>query len=626
MATEYVEQTVREAPQIEAYKLGLLEAAKKQSQMPMNLPAYQTAGLSPTQQQAAQLAQSGLGSYQPYLDAAGMGISQGQNLAQTGARGLAGINVNPEFTAAQNAMQAGLTATGQLPAYAQAAGMGYDQVGAGAQTLAQGVNTAGQFTQANLSPSQALLQTAAQQTAAVNPQFNPANAAIGAGLATGQQAIGMASQAPGMAGFGQGIGSGYQAALQSQQATQQPGFATASQALAGGIGGLQAGTNQFTADQTQQFMNPYQQQVINESIRQINRQGDIAQQNLAAQAVRTGAFGGTREGVQQAELQRALSEQRNAAIVGGLQSGYNQSQQTAQQAFETQQQRQQAAGQGIGAIGSQFGQLAATQAGLGQQAAQQFGQAAQLQTGTTAQQANLQQQAAQLAAQQGALGVQAGQALGGLESQGAQLGLASANQLAGIGSTLGQQATQQTQLGQAGAQLQGQLGSQQAQMGLLPAQIAAQQANIAGQGAQLYGSLGQGIGSLGAQRAGVDYQTGMGLGQLGSTIGQLGVQQAALGQANQQMGMADISMLSQLGGLEQQSEQQRLEAQRATALQQTMSPYQQLGFLSDIYKGAPSSQMTLSAQTAPSTSPLTQAVGLGISGLSAAAGAQKLFG
>jgi len=592
----------------------------------MNLPAYQTAGLSPTQQQAAQLAQSGLGSYQPYLDAAGMGVAQGQNLAQTGARGLAGINVNPEFMAAQNAMQTGLAAAGQLPAYAEAAGMGYDQVGAGAQTLAQGVNTAGQFTQANLAPSQALLQTAAQRTAAVNPQFNPANAAIGAGLATGQQAIGMASQAPGMAGFGQGIGSGYQAALQSQQATQQPGFATASQALAGGIGGLQAGTNQFSADQTQQFMNPYQQQVIDESIRQINRQGDIAQQNLAAQAVRAGAFGGTREGVQQAELERALSEQRNAAIVGGLQSGYNQSQQTAQQAFEAQQQRQQAAGQGIGAIGSQFGQLAATQAGLGQQAAQQYGQAAQLQTGTTAQQAQLQQQAAQLAAQQGSLGVQAGQALGGITAQGAQLGLAGANQLAGIGSTLGQQATQQTQLGQAGAQLQGQLGSQQAQMGLLPAQIASQQANIAGQGAQLYGSLGQGIGALGAQRAGVDYQTGMGIGQLGSTIGQLGVQQAALGQANQQMGMADVSMLSQLGGLEQQAEQQRLEAQRATTLQQTMSPYQQLGFLSDIYKGAPSSQMTLSAQTAPSTSPLTQAVGLGISGLSAAAGAQKLFG
>jgi hypothetical protein len=81
-----------------------------------------------------------------------------------------------------------------------------------------------------------------------------------------------------------------------------------------------------------------------------------------------------------------------------------------------------------------------------------------------------------------------------------------------------------------------------------------------------------------------------------------------------------------LGGIEQQNAQQQLDAQRATQLQQTMAPYQQLAFLSDIYKGAPSSQMTLSAQSAPSTSPLTQAVGLGISGLSAAAGAQKLFG
>jgi hypothetical protein len=626
MATEIVEQIVREAPDIEAVKVGLLADARTRANQALNLPAYQAAALSPTQRQAAQFAQAGLGSYQPYLDAAGMGLAQGQNLAQTGAQGLARINVAPEFTAAQQAMQAGMSATGQLPGYAQMAGTGYGQVGAGSQTVANAVSQAGQYNQANLAPSQNLLQSAAMQTAAVNPQYAAATGVIGSGLASGQQAVGMAAQAPGMAGFGQGIESGYQAALQSQLASRQPGFDVAAQALAGGIGGLQAGTGQFTGDMTQQYMNPYQQDVINESIRQINRQGDIAQQGLSAQAVRAGAFGGTREGVQRAELERALSEQRNAAIVGGLQSGYTQAQQTAQQAFEAAKQRQMASGQGIGALGSQFGQLAATQAGLGQQAAQQMGQAAQLQTGTTAQQAALQQQAAQQAAQYGQLGLQAGQTLGGLETQQAQLGLSGAGQLAGIGQTMGQQAVQQAQLGQAGTQLYGSLGAQQAQMGLLPAQIAAQQAAIAGQGAQLYGQLGQGIGALGAQRAGVDYQTGMGLGQLGSTIGQLGIQQAAIGQAKQQLGAADVSMLSQLGGIEQQNAQQQLDAQRATDLQRTMAPYQQLAFLSDIYKGAPSSQMTLSAQSAPSTSPLTQAVGLGISGLSAAAGAQKLFG
>jgi hypothetical protein len=121
-------------------------------------------------------------------------------------------------------------------------------------------------------------------------------------------------------------------------------------------------------------------------------------------------------------------------------------------------------------------------------------------------------------------------------------------------------------------------------------------------------------------------QQGQALGQLGATVGQLGVQQGALGQAAQQMGMADVSALTQLGGVQQQNQQAQLDAARATTLQETMTPYQQLGFVSDIYRGAPSSSSTLTASTAPTVSAGTQAVGLGISGLTAAAGAQKLFG
>jgi len=472
MATEIVEQIVREAPDIEAYKIGLLQAAQQRSQQALNLPAYQTAALSPTQRQAAQFAQAGLGSYQPYLNAAGMGLAQGQNLAQTGAQGLASINVNPEFMAAQQAMQAGMSATGQLPGYAQMAGTGYDQIGLGAQTLAQGVAGAGGITAAGM-----------------------------------------------------------------------PGQELAQQTVGQGIGGLLGSAQAYDPSQTQQFMNPYQQMVTEQATQEMRRQADIARQGMAAQAARTGAFGGTREGVQRAETERGLQDIMSQRIFQDYAQNYMQAQQAGMGSFEQQQQRQLAASQGLGQMGGLQSQIGSQQANL---IAQQAG-------------------------------------------------------------------------------LQGQLGAQQAQMGLLPAQIASQQAAIAGQGAQLYGQLGQGIGALGAQRAGVDYQTGMGLGQLGSTIGQLGIQQAAIGQAKQQLGAADVSMLSQLGAIEQQNAQQQLDAQRATQLQQTMSPYQQLAFLSDIYKGAPSSQMTLSAQTAPSTSPLAQAVGLGISGLSAAGAASKLF-
>jgi hypothetical protein len=48
-----------------------------------------------------------------------------------------------------------------------------------------------------------------------------------------------------------------------------------------------------------------------------------------------------------------------------------------------------------------------------------------------------------------------------------------------------------------------------------------------------------------------------------------------------------------------------------------------LSFLSDIYKGAPGTQIALTAQTAPQASPLQQAVGLGVGALSAATGAKK---
>jgi hypothetical protein len=58
-------------------------------------------------------------------------------------------------------------------------------------------------------------------------------------------------------------------------------------------------------------------------------------------------------------------------------------------------------------------------------------------------------------------------------------------------------------------------------------------------------------------------------------------------------------------------------------LQQAYEPYQRLAFLSDIYKGAPSSQQSISAATAPTPSAFQQAVGTGIAGLAAGTAAKK---
>jgi hypothetical protein len=106
-------------------------------------------------------------------------------------------------------------------------------------------------------------------------------------------------------------------------------------------------------------------------------------------------------------------------------------------------------------------------------------------------------------------------------------------------------------------------------------------------------------------------------------LGQLGVQQGALGQTAQALQQGDINFLYNVGQSQQAFNQQTLDAQRATELQKVYAPYQQAGFLSDIYKGAPSSQMSTAVASQPSASPFQQAVGIGLGGISTAAGAKK---
>jgi len=105
-------------------------------------------------------------------------------------------------------------------------------------------------------------------------------------------------------------------------------------------------------------------------------------------------------------------------------------------------------------------------------------------------------------------------------------------------------------------------------------------------------------------------------------LGQLGLRQAALGQQSQQQALQDIETQFNLGKQQQAQQQAELEAQRQSDLAQLYEPYQRYGFLSDIYKGAPTSQQTLTSATAPNVSPAQTYLGLGIAGLSAAAGAK----
>jgi len=86
----------------------------------------------------------------------------------------------------------------------------------------------------------------------------------------------------------------------------------------------------------QQFMSPYQQQVIDTSLAEFDRQAAMQEQRIRDQAVASGAFGGGREGVLQSEFRTGSDRNRSALQAGLLQQGFEQAQQAAQQNFANQ--------------------------------------------------------------------------------------------------------------------------------------------------------------------------------------------------------------------------------------------------------------------------------------------------
>ena len=142
-------------------------------------------------------------------------------------------------------------------------------------------------------------------------------------------------------------------------------FLQSAQTNVGAAGTAQAGLGALTGPTAYQpFMSPYQQDVIDTSLTEFDKQAQIQQQALRDQSLGVpGAFGGGREGVQQAEYQAGSDRNRAMLHAGMLQQGYGQAQQGAQQAFQNQQ----AIGQGQLGLGqAQMGLGQYQMAGLGQ--------------------------------------------------------------------------------------------------------------------------------------------------------------------------------------------------------------------------------------------------------------------
>jgi len=148
----------------------------------------------------------------------------------------------------------------------------------------------------------------------------------------------------------------------------------------------------------QAYMSPFMQNVVDVQQREAKRQADIAATARGAQAARTGAFGGARQAIENAEANRALQTQLGGIQAQGLQSAFQQAQQQFNQEQANRLQAQQ-----LGEQSRQFG------AGLGMTGIQNALQSANV-LGSLGQQ--------QMAQQQAAIQTQAG--LGQMEQQRAQ--------------------------------------------------------------------------------------------------------------------------------------------------------------------------------------------------------------
>ena len=113
------------------------------------------------------------------------------------------------------------------------------------------------------------------------------------------------------------------------------------------------GAQPITAENISQYQNPYSQAVMQTTLDELERRQQIADQGMADKAVQSGAYGGARHGVQQAESQRNLRDVQAKAAADIQAKSYQQ----ALAAAQADKQRQGQAGQAYGNIAGQEMQL-----------------------------------------------------------------------------------------------------------------------------------------------------------------------------------------------------------------------------------------------------------------------------
>jgi len=79
----------------------------------------------------------------------------------------------------------------------------------------------------------------------------------------------------------------------------------------------------FANPNVNQFMNPYQQQVVDATIRDVGNAAQMGLNNIGAQAQRSGAYGGSRQGVMEAEALKGFNQQALDQVSRLNQQGFN---------------------------------------------------------------------------------------------------------------------------------------------------------------------------------------------------------------------------------------------------------------------------------------------------------------
>ena len=177
---EQTTSIVREAPEIEAYKLGLLQSAKQLVDAGQTIPPYMVSEMSGLQIKATELAEAGIGGYQPYLEEAGYTMGDAQQAI--------GATMEGALPFQQEAADAMRTGIANLPGQIEAAQTGIQgaiDYGAGAtETATAGLGSAATGARAAATGGQSALGAAGAQIPGVVSNAVQGTAAANALAAT----------------------------------------------------------------------------------------------------------------------------------------------------------------------------------------------------------------------------------------------------------------------------------------------------------------------------------------------------------------------------------------------------------------------------------------------------------